>query len=330
MDIPLFTRLHHEELIDDREFNNITIQKDKPVSVHWDLRTLLYLGIVLLTTAVGILIYKNIDTIGHETILIIIALVCVTCFGYCSKKAKGYTNKKSEAPNIWFDYVLLLGCLLLLTFTGYIQYEYNVFGNRLGLALFIPMVFLFTAAYYFDHLGVLSLAITNLATWAGISVTPLRILKENDFNNTHVMFAGLLTGASLVAVSLLSQSKNIKAHFAFTYKNFGAHIAFISLLALMFYFENIYLVWFMVLAVISFLCFRNALKESSFYFLVVTVLYAYIGLSYVVIRLFLMTGFDMGQVYLGIIYFIVSGIGLIRIFIHYNKILKKNAGLQKN
>jgi Predicted membrane protein (DUF2157) len=330
MDIPLFAKLHYEKLVSDEEFNNITLQKDKPVSVHWDLRTLFYLGIVLVTTALGILIYKNIDSIGHEAILIIIALVCAMCFGYCIKNSKGYTNKKSASPNIWFDYVQLLGCLLLLTFTGYIQYEYNVFANRWGLALFIPMVILFIAAYYFDHLGVLSLAITNLAAWAGILITPLRILKENDFNNTHVMFAGLVTGAVLVAVSLMSQFKNIKAHFAFTYKNFGTHILFISVMALMIYFEKIYLVWFIGLIIISFLFFKNALKENSFYFLVVTLLYAYVGLSCVVIKLFLMTRFDMGQVYLSFIYFIVSGIGLIKLFIYYNKILKKNAGVQQN
>jgi hypothetical protein len=327
MDISLFTKLHHEDIINDQEFNNIVLQKNKPVSVHWDLRTLLYLGIVLLTTAVGILIYKNIDTIGHQAMLTIIASVCIMCFGYCIKNSNGYSDKKIESPNIWFDYVLLLGCLLLLTFLGYIQYEYNVFGNRWGLALFIPMVMLFIAAYYFDHLGVLSLAITNLAAWAGISVTPLKILKENDFNNTHIIYAGLAVGIMLVALSLMSQHKNIKAHFAFTYKNFGTHILFISLLALMFHFENIYLVWFIVLAVVGFLFIKNAVNENSFYFLVITLLYAYIGLSYVVIELLLMTGFDMGPVYLGIIYFIVSGIGLIRLLIHYNKIVKKNAGL---
>src|SRR5450432_1260805 len=116
MDIPLFVKLLHEELINEKEFNNIALQKDKPVSVHWDLRTLLYLGIVLFTTAVGILIYKNIDTIGHQAMLITIGSVCIICFGYCIKNSKGYSNKKVESPNIWFDYTLLLGCLLLLTF----------------------------------------------------------------------------------------------------------------------------------------------------------------------------------------------------------------------
>src|SRR5450432_3389713 len=89
--------------------------------------------------------------------------------------------------------------------------------------------------------------------------------------------------------------ENIKAHFAFTYKNFGTHILFISLLALMFYFENIYLVWFIVLVAVSFFFFKNAVKGNSFYFLVITLLYAYIGVSYVVIELLLMTGFDMGE-----------------------------------
>ncbi len=85
MDIRLFTKLTHENLINEQELKQIELQKDKPVSVHWDLRTLLYLGIVLATTTVGILIYKNIDTISHEVLLIIIASVCITCFGYCFK-----------------------------------------------------------------------------------------------------------------------------------------------------------------------------------------------------------------------------------------------------
>ena len=104
------------------------------------------------------------------------------------------------------DYVLLVGCLLFTHALGYIQFEYNVFGNRWGLAVFIPMVILFITAYYFDHLGVLSLAITNLAAWAGISVTPMKILKENDFNNTHVMYAGLVVGGMLLAC-VIQESK---------------------------------------------------------------------------------------------------------------------------
>ncbi len=329
IDVPLFSKLLHEDFINAGEYKKIESQKDKPLSVHWDLRTLLYLGIVLLTSATGILIYRNINTIGHQAMLIIIALVCAACFAYCIKHSKRYSNNKTESPGIWFDYVLLLGCLLLLTFIGYIQFEYNVFGNRWGLALFLSTALLFIAAYYFDHIGVLSFAITNFAAWAGISITPMKILAQNNFNETRIIYTGLVLGVTFIGMSFMSQHKNIKAHFAFTYKNFGIHILFISLLALMFYFENFYLLWFIVFAVVSFLSYKIAFKEHSFYFLVITLLYAYIGLSYVIIELVSMAGIS-GEIYLGFIYFILSGIGLIRLFIHYNKILKRNAGLQQN
>jgi hypothetical protein len=72
---------------------------------------------------------------------------------------------------------------------------------------------------------------------------------------------------------------------------------------------------------------KNSVKENSFYFLVITVLYAYIGLCYVVIKLLFIAGNGMAFIYLGAIYFIGSGIGLIRFLIQYNKKLKHDAGL---
>ena len=260
MDISFFNMLHDDNIIDTQELTNIELQVRKPESVYWDLRTLPYLGIVLFTSAIGIIIYKNIDTIGHTAMLIIIAALDALCFYYCIRNAKGYSNNKVESPGIWYDYILLLASLLLLIFIGYLQFQYTFFGSSWGLALFIPMVILFITAYYFDHLGILSIAITNLAAWAGISITPARILKENDFSNSQTIYAGLATGVVLVAVSFVSTRKKIKPHFAFSYKNFGEHILFISLIALMAYFNNIYLLSFLLLAIMSFLFFKVAIK----------------------------------------------------------------------
>ena len=327
MDIRIFKKLLIEHFITEDEFEKIQLLEQEPVSVLWDLRTLLYVGIVLLITSLGILVYKNIDTIGHDVIFIAIALLCAGCFWYSFKNANGYSNKKNTSSNTWFDYILLMCCLLPLTFVGYLQFEYEIFGDRWGLATFIPMVLLFIAAYYFDHPGVLSLAIVNLAAWVGINVTPLQVFKENDFENAGLIYSGIVLGTLLVAVSFASVYKNIKAHFYFTYKNFGCHILLISLLAAMLYFENYYLFWFLFLSVACFLFFKNALKENSFYFLVIAILYAYIGLSYVVIQLLFSEHSGDISIYSAIIYFILSGIGLIWLFIHYNKILKTNAGI---
>lgn len=133
-------------------------------------------------------------------------------------------------------------------------------------------------------------------------------------------------GAALVIFSILTLQKNIKAHFAFAYKNFGAHILFIALLAAMFNYHNIYLVWFLVIMAVAYWFFNNAVKENAFYFLVITVLYVYIAVCYVVIDL-LSAMEDTGAIYIGAMYFIGSGIGLIWLLMHYNKTLRHDAGI---
>ena len=321
MALNLFKNLLQQNLITEKEYENIE-QHQNAISVFVELRTLLYLGIALFSAAVGVLVYKHIETIGHDILVICIALVCAACFAYCIRKANAYSSKKVNSPNFLFDYVLLLGCLLLITFVGYIQFQYNVFGNRWGLAVFMPMALLFIAAYYFDHLGVLSLAITNLAAWVGINATPTRILKGNDFDSDRTIFAAILLGLCLLLISFLSTSKKVKEHFSFTYKNFGVHILFIGLLAGLFHFHSVYLVWFLMLASFSFLAFRYAIKERSFYFLVITVLYGWIGLSYVIIEVLTGINTDVASIYLVFIYFIFSGIAFIRLLIRYNKVLK--------
>jgi hypothetical protein len=324
MDLNTFKKLHAEGLIPDASLQRVAAVEDNRLfSLHWELKTLLYLGVTLLSGGLGILIYKNIDTIGHQAILIFIALVCGGCFYYCIRKSLPFSRLKVQPPNSFFDYILLLGCLTLLSFIAYLQYQYNFFGNAYGLATFLPMVILLVSAYYFDHLGVLSLAITNLAAWMGIVVTPMRILKENDFDDTRLIYTGMLLGAILVAAGLAGEKRNFKKHFEFTYDNFGTHILFISGLAGLFRFDKLWLLWFIVLLGMAWSFYQRAIRRKSFYFLLIIVLYTYIALSHVVLRaLSHLSSFDMGPVYLGFLYFILSAIGVVRILITLNRKMK--------
>ena len=292
------------------------------ISVHWELKIIFYLGVSLLTTGLGIIVYKNIDTIGHQAIVAFIALLSASSFFYCYKTKAPFSFQKVEAPNQIFDYALLLGCLSFVSLIAYLQFEYTFFGNRFGLASFIPLLVLFFSAYYFDHLGILSLAITNLAAWAGITVTPTRILKDNDFNSDSIIYTGILLGILLVVASIASKKLKVKAHFEFTYSNFGTHVLFISCLAAMFNFEKTYLLWFLLLLGICAFYYIKALSEKSFYYMLLLTFYGYIGLSYVVIRLMFSLGDDIGSIYLAFLYFIASALGMIAFLISMNKKLK--------
>ncbi len=326
MNYELFSKWYAEGLLSEDSFQKIKNQQtNRLFSLHWEIKTLLYLGVLLLTGGLGILVYKNIDTIGHQFILLFIALVCVGSFYYCFKRKLPFSTSRVASPNIVIDYLLILGCLSFIIFIGYLQFQYTIFGNHYGLATFIPMLLLFFSAYYFDHLGVLSMGITNLAAWMGIAVTPLQILKANDFNSETIILAGLLLGTLLIAAAILSDKKDLKRHFKFTYTNFGIHILFISCLSAMFHFEHVYFLWFLLLAGISWYFYLKAIADRSFYFMLVSTLYAYIGISYVFIRLLDMMGsFGMASLYFGIIYFIGSAIGLVIFLINMNKKIKAN------
>ena len=328
MNVHLFEQLYKEGLISDSSFQKVKQKADSGLfSLHWELKTILYLGILLLTGGLGILIYKNIDTIGHQVILAAIGLLCIGCFFYCERKKLPFATTKVPAPNSFFDYILLLGCLTLLTFITYLQVQYTAFGNAYGLATFIPMVILFFCAYYFDHLGVLSMAITNLAAWMGVAITPLNIFNANNFENAEIIFAGLLLGVALNVIAWGSKNKNIKAHFWFTYTNFGMNILFIACLAGMFHFDNLYLLWILPLAGTVYYFYKRSLATSSFYLLLMLTIYGYIGISYVVIRFLSDVIHDLGAIYLGLMYFIVSGTGMIMFLIRMNKKLKLNDSL---
>ena len=322
----LFTQWHTDGILSDASLQKIEDQEaNKLFSVHWEVKTLLYLAVLLLSGGLGILVYKNIDSIGHTAILVFLALVSAGCFYYCFKQALPFSANKTSSPNILVDYLLLLACLTFITFIGYLQYQYSFFGNRYGLASFIPMLVLFLAAYYFDNIGILSLAITNLAAWLGITVTPIEILKANDFNSSSIILTGLFLGVLLIAAALFIRYKNLKKHFEFTYINFGMHIIFISCIAALFHYENIYLLWFLLLMGIAWYFYTRALMNRSFYTLLITTLYSYVGISYVVIHfLWMMNVDDLGPVYLGLLYFIASGIGLVLFLIKANKKIKAN------
>ena len=314
------TQLYNDGIITAEQLAAIEkSESEKLFSVHWELRTILYLGILLLTSGIGILIYLNIDTIGHQAVLALIAAGCTGCFYYAHKNALPYSNTAVKHPSPFFDYVVLLGCLLLGIFTGYLQFQYSVFGLHYGLATLFPTLVFFFCAYFFDHKGVLSLGITGLAAWAGLTVTPLELLDHNDFSDTTLMFTGMALGALMAGFAKFSEIKNIKSHFCFTWNNFAANILFVATLAA-FFDQQLKWLGFLLLAGTCFYYIRYALQLQSFFFLLVSCLYGYIGLTYIIFST-LLDGYGDTVIILGSFYFMASCGGIILFFIKYKQIL---------
>lgn len=324
MDHDFIEQLENQGLLEPAVAEKLHQQKAAGIiSLRPEIMTVLYLGVMLLSSGLGILIYKNIDTIGHSTLLGLIAALSIGCYYYCWKHKAAFSWEKVSSKNHFFDYLLLLASLLMISFFGYLQYQYKLFGDRWDLATLFPMLLLFFTAYYFDHLGILSLAITHLAAWAGLTITPLKILQSGNFSSDRLIYTAMALGLLLNLLASFSSFKKRKAHFEFTYLNFGLHVLMVALMAKMFGAGiPLYAIWYIVIAGGCFYYYYMALQKKSFYLLLCTALYAYVATIYATINLLENMVKSSGAV--SLLFFLLVGIsiGLIFFLVEMNKKIK--------
>lgn len=290
-----------------------------PFSIHYELRTLLYLGITMLTGGLGILIYQNIDTIGHGVIVGLMALGLLGCFGFAYIKRSSFSWKEVKNPSQFADFTLLLGCIMFLILEGYLQFQYDLFGTKYGLVTILPSIIFIPVAYFFDHRGVLSMGLTALASWVGVSIAPLSVLSQNDFSAPNFIFTAMALGLILSAVGLVSEYKNLKKHFSFTYLLLGSNLTLIATMTGMFNHGN----WFIYTIIALVLCvglFLYARKTQSYIFLLMGVIYGYIAFTYLLFKILELINSETLWL-LAMYYFLISGVGVVMFLINIKKIL---------
>ncbi|PJJ61163.1 DUF2157 domain-containing protein [Hymenobacter chitinivorans] len=300
-----------------------TYEREKPFSLYYELRTLLSLGVTLLSTGLGLLIYKNIDTLGHGVLVALIALLSAAGFTYAFRKRQPFTWGMAR-NSTGADYALLLACLTLLTLVGYLQYQYTFFGTRYGLLVLLPTLVFFYCAYRFDHRGVLSMALTGLAAWVGVSVAPVSAFTSNDYELPHLDAIAIGLGLLLAGVGLASEYLDRKKHFSYTYLLLGSNLALVALLTAMFRgsFEQAGflppVLAALLIIVLSGALYWYARHTHSYVFVLLGALYGYIAVTYLFFQLE-ESGRDM--VGLAFVYFPASAVGVVLLLLNLKKIV---------
>ncbi|AMR29007.1 hypothetical protein A0257_19145 [Hymenobacter psoromatis] len=298
-------------------------ERTRPFSLHYELRALLYLGSVLLVGGLGVLIYENRDSLGQEAITALIALLMAGIFAYAARHRPAFTWGEAPRTSIAADYLLLLGCLLFLVLEGYVQYAYGVFGTRYGLVTLLPAALFFGLAYRYDHRGVLSMAVTALAAWVGVSVAPLAVFQNADYFQAALSRPALGLGLVLVAAGLASERWRLKAHFAYTYLLLGSNLALLAATNL--FFERTGLAafgcWLLVLGICAGL-FWYARRTQSYLFLLLAVGYGYVVGTAGLYRLLAVGQLEDLLFGLGTLYFPLTLGALVLFFVKIKKILR--------
>ena len=145
----LLQKLHQKEFLNDEDFEKITIYQKKGIfSLRSELFLMIYFSIILFTSGIGVIVYNNIDSIGHLAILSANFILMLVCFYFSFKKAKGYSNDEVVFENPLFDYLVLTGSLLACIFLGYINFQYKIFDDSYA------YVSLISALLSFVRLGI--------------------------------------------------------------------------------------------------------------------------------------------------------------------------------
>ena len=279
------SKIHHElfekELLAKEQHDRIEeIESGRRISVLEDLRALLYGGVLLFTGGVGILVYKNIGEIGHLVAIAVLILLNAGCFIYSFRKGPEYHHDVVEGPTPYFDYIVLLGSLLFISVQGYLQFQFDLLTENLGVSTLISAVIFFYLAYRFDHMGVLSLGITALASFFSITISPQKWYSSNFFEGPHLYLTAVIFGAVMAAGALLLDRRRIKLHFTFTYLNFALLIFFAGAVTGLFEEEQMMMGYVpLIYGGVAF-AYWTARQRRSFLFLLYAFVAAYIATTY--------------------------------------------------
>jgi len=143
------------------------------VSVRTELRTLLWLGVTLIASGVGLLVKENLDRIGPVAIAAVLGAGAAACLLWVARMAGRFSWFEQPSPNLVFDYVLLLGVTLLGADLAFIEVRFTALGANWPWHLLGTSVVFAALALRFDSRMVFSLALSTFAAWRGVSMGTL-------------------------------------------------------------------------------------------------------------------------------------------------------------
>jgi Predicted membrane protein (DUF2157) len=217
-------------LTDPRSSHFGRIARRELVSVRLEIRAALYVGVLLVTSGVGLFLKENHERIGPAAIGIAIALVAAACLAWSWRRSAPFTWGEAASAHPAFDYVLLLGALLVAADLAYLEAQLKLLGGSWPWHLLVVAVLYLLLAYGFDSKMLLSLALAAFAAWRGIAVSLTRTsLGAGDPARLRV--EALACGALFVALGVAAARRQRKAHFEDVYVNAGLLLVFGGLLS---------------------------------------------------------------------------------------------------
>jgi hypothetical protein len=274
------------------------LARGEPFSVFLELNILLYAGVLAFVAGLGWTVTTWSQQLGDVLILCVLTAILAACFWYCFSRAPAWSPAETASPTAIFDYVLYLGSLVWSVELAYIETRFHLLSGQWDDYLLATAGLFFFLAYRFDNRLVLSLALSALAGWFGLTISHWPTHQDETYREYALLYS-LVIGGGGVAL----YRRGVKPHFLNTYLHIAANVVFWALLSGVFE-RHGYLVWFLALLIVCGGSLAWGLARRQFAFVAYAAVYGYIGVSSVLLR-------NINDETAIFTYFVVTGVAML-------------------
>ena len=278
------------------------LSRGEPFSLFLELNVLLYAGVLAFVAGLGWTVSTWSHQLGDVLVLTILSTILAASFWYCFSRAPAWSPTEAPAPSPIFDYVLYLGSLVWSLELAYLENRFHVLSGQWDLYLLATAVLYFFLAYRFDDRFVLSLALSSLAGWFGLTISHWPSHQDAAYRQYALLYC-LLVGVG----GVLLQRRGLKPHFFGTYLNIVANVLFWALLSGVFNRQG-YGLWFLALLIACGASLAWGVTRRQFAFVAYAAVYGYVGVS----SMFLRGVFDETVV---LSYFVLTGVAMLVVLV---------------
>ena len=207
----------------------LRVARGELVPVRTELKTLLYLGVLVAVAGVGKFLKDYHDRLGPVVIGVALGAAAVACLFYAFRRSPRFSWDETVSPHLAADYVLILGALLVASDLAYLERQFQILGDRWPYHFLVVSVVYLLLAYRFDSRAVLSLALSAFAAWRGVSVA--EAFEGRSGSLAIMRWNALACAALFLAAAWLSVRSRRKPHFETVYATAGLLLLFVGILS---------------------------------------------------------------------------------------------------
>ncbi len=265
------------------------LSRGEPFSLFLELNLLLYAGVLLFVGGLGWTVSTWSQQLGDVLVVALLSALFGASLWYCFSRT---------TVSLVLDYVLYFGCLIWTVELAHIENRYQMLSGQWDLYLLATAGLFFLLAYRFDNRFVLTLALTSLAGYFGLSIAHWRVNQDAEIRNYAVLYSLLVAGAGV-----LLERRGLKPHFFDTYLNIAANVMFWAMLAGVFERQD-HGLWLLGLLATCGASLAWGLRRRQALFIAYAAVYGYIGVNSIILH----NVHDFSAI---VAYFLITGVAML-------------------